>query len=215
MRNASRRGRHALEQGRRPSLGRSLRAQLDRGLSGNSASSRFRLRPAQVAASAAAILIGVLGAAGTAAGSMAYLNSTAQVGTASTVSAGEGSLTLQSGSDPAGTSIVLPAAVWDGMLPGDIAGQTITVANTGDTTLAMSSRLSVTIDWEIRVATGSCPVGQIPGAALSTTSTAWTTIAAGDNETLCIQAVLPNSAPASAQGSNPVVSLIVDGVQVT
>jgi hypothetical protein len=200
MRRANRQGRHVLEGGPRPSI-RRIRLGL-------------RVTPGRIAATAAAIMLGVFAAAGTAAGSFAYLNSTAQVGTVSTVTAGTSALTLQSGANPAGAYIALNAAVWNKMLPGDIVGQTITVNNTGDTPLAVSTRLSVASAWEFRVASGACPVTQIPGAALSTTSTAWATVAAGASPTMCIQAVLPTTAANAIQGTTPVLSLIVDGVQV-
>lgn len=200
MRRANRPGRHVLEGGPRPSIRRM----------------RFGLRvtPGRIAATAAAILLGVFAAAGTAAGSFAYLSASAPVGTASTVTAGTSALTLQSGANPAGTSITLPTTVWNRMLPGDIAGQTVTVANTGDATLAVSTRLSVASAWEFRVVAGACPVTQIPGAALSTSSTAYATIAPAGTSTMCIQAVLPTTAANAIQGTNPVLSLIVDGVQV-
>jgi hypothetical protein len=200
MRRANAHGRHVLEGGRGPSV-RRIRVGI-------------RVTPGRIAATAAAILLGVFAAAGTAAGSFAYLNATAAVGTAATVTAGTSTLTLQSGANPAGTSITLPSTIWNKMLPGDIVGQAVTVANTGDTPLAVSTRLSVVSAWEFRVASGACPVTQIPGAALATTSTSYATIAAGANSTMCIQAVLPTSAPNSAQGTNPVLALIVDGVQV-
>jgi hypothetical protein len=200
MRRANRHGRHVLEGGPRPSA-RRIRVGI-------------RVTPGRIAATAAAILLGVFAAAGTAAGSFAYLNATAAVGTASTVNAGTSSLTLQSGANPAGTWITLPSTVWDRMLPGDIVGQTVTVANTGDTPLAVSARLSATSAWEFRVSTGACPVTQIPGAALSTSSTAWATVTAGANSTMCIQAVLPTTAANAVQSTNPVLSLTVDGVQI-
>lgn len=200
MRSANRQGRHVLEGGSRPSI-RRIRVGV-------------RVTPGRVAATAAAILLGVLTAAGTAAGSFAYLNATAAVGAAATVNAGTGTLTLQSGANPAGSAITLPSTIWNKMLPGDIVGQTVTVANTGDTTLAVSTRLNAVSAWEFRVASGACPVTQIPGAALSTVSTSYATINASANSIMCIQAVLPTTAPNSAQGTNPVLQLIVDGVQV-
>jgi hypothetical protein len=200
MRRAPRQGRHVLEDGPRPSV-RRIRVGI-------------RVTPGRIAATAAAILLGVFAAAGTAAGSFAYLNASAPVGTASTVTAGTSTLTLQSGANPAGSSITLPATVWNRMLPGDIVGQTVTVTNTGDATVAVSTRLNAVSAWEFRVASGACPVTQIPGAALGTTSTSYATLAAGANSTMCIQAVLPTTAPNSAQGTNPVLTLIVDGVQV-
>ncbi len=62
MRRANRHGRHVLEGGRRPSI-RRVRVGL-------------RVTPGRIAATAAAILLGVFAAAGTAAGSFAYLNAT-------------------------------------------------------------------------------------------------------------------------------------------
>lgn len=200
MRRANRHGRHVLEDGRRPSI-RRIRVGV-------------RVTPGRIAATAAAILLGVFAAAGTAAGSFAYLNSTAQIGTTSTVTAGTSALTLQSGANPAGSSIALNAAVWNKMLPGDLVGQTVTVNNTGDSALAVSNRLSVASAWEFRVATGACPVTQIPGAALSTSSTAWATVAAGASQTMCVQALLPTTTANAIQGTTPVLSLVVDGVQV-
>lgn len=200
MPRANAHGRHVLEGGRRPSI-RRIRV-------------RVRVTPGRIAATAAAILLGVFAAAGTAAGSFAYLSASAPVGTASTVTAGTSVLTLQQGAGVPSSSITLGATVWNRMLPGDIVGQTVTVANTGDTPLAVSTRLSVTSAWEFRVASGACPVTQIPGAALTTTSSAYATIAAAANSTMCIQAVLPTTALDSAQGTNPVLQLIVDGVQV-
>ncbi|CAN5456626.1 hypothetical protein BH09ACT4_BH09ACT4_17190 [soil metagenome] len=200
MRRAARQGRHVLEDGPRPSI-RRIRVGL-------------RVTPGRLAAVAAAVLLGVFGAAGAAAGSFAYLNSTATIGSNSTVTAGTSSLTLQSGANPAGTAITLPATVWNRMLPGDIVGQTITVNNTGDTPLTVSTRLSVAIAWDIRVAAGACPGTQLPGAAQTTTSTTYATIAAGATSTMCIQALLPTTASNVVQGTAPVVSLIVDGVQV-
>jgi hypothetical protein len=192
----NRRGRHVLETGRRPAL------------------RRIRITPGRIAASAAAILLGVFGAAGTAAGSFAYLNSTASTQAGSTITAGTSALTLQQGAGVAANAITLSTAAWNRMLPGDIAGQTITVNNTGDTPLQLSTRLSNAIAWEIRVATGSCPATQLSGAAQTTTSSGLATVAAGSATTVCVQAVLPTTAAASVQGTSPIVSLVVDGVQV-
>jgi hypothetical protein len=193
---ANRRGRHVLETGRRPVL------------------RRIRITPGRIAATAAAILLGVFGAAGTAAGSFAYLNSTASTQAGSTIAAGTSALTLQQGAGVASSSITLNSTAWNRMLPGDIAGQTITVNNTGDTPLQLSTRLSNAIAWEIRVAVGACPVTQLSTAAQATTSTALAAVAAGSATTVCIQATLPTTAANSVQGTNPVVSLTVDGVQV-
>ena len=199
-RSTGRQGRHVLEDGPRPSI---RRPRL-----------RVSLTPGRIAASAAAILIGVLGAAGTAAGSFAYLNTTVPVGTASTVTAGTSALTLQQGAGAATTNLTLTNTVWNRMLPGDFVGQAITINNTGDTPLAISTRLSSLVAWDIRVASGACPGSQLSGAAQTTTSTSLSTIAAGASATVCIQAVLPTTAANTVQGTNPVVTLVVDGVQV-
>ena len=112
------------------------------------------------------------------------------------------------------TNLTLTNTVWNRMLPGDFVGQAITINNTGDTPLAISTRLSSLVAWDIRVASGGCPVSQLPGAAQGTTSTSLSTIAAGASATVCIQAVLPTTAANTVQGTNPVVTLVVDGVQV-
>jgi hypothetical protein len=198
-RSANRHGRHVLEAG-----SRSRRARLG----------RPRITPASIGISAAAILLGVLGAAGTAAGSFAYLNSTATVGQNSTITAGTSAITLQQGAGAATTNLTMTTSAWNRMLPGDVAGQAITVNNTGDTPLSISTRLSSLIAWDIRVATGACPGTQLPGAAQTTTSTTLSTIAAGSSATVCIQATLPLGAANNVQGTSPAVNLVVDGVQV-
>ncbi|MGN6501437.1 MAG: hypothetical protein ACTHKX_00865 [Pseudolysinimonas sp.] len=192
---ANRRGRHVLETGRRPAV------------------RRVRITPARIAATAAAVLLGVFGAAGTATGSFAYLNSTASTTAGSTITAGTSALTLQQGSGVASNALTLTSTAWNRMLPGDIAGQTVTVNNTGDTALLLSTRLSNAIAWEIRVALGACPATQLAATAQGTTSTALATVAAGSATTVCIQAVLPVTAANSVQGTSPIVSLVVDGVQ--
>lgn len=196
----NRRGRHVRETGPRPALRRIRHS--------------IRITPGRIAATAAAILLGVFGAAGTAAGSFAYLNSTASTTAGSTISAGTSALTLQQGAGAASSSITLTSTAWSRMLPGDIVGQTITVNNTGDTPLQLSTRLSNAIAWEIRVAVGACPATQLTTAVQATTSTTLAAVATGSATTVCVQAVLPVTATNSVQGTSPVVSLIVDGVQV-
>jgi hypothetical protein len=200
MRSSARRGRHVLEDGARPSV-RRIRV-------------RVRVTPARIAATSAAILLGVFAAAGTAAGSFAYLNATASTTAGSTITAGSSSLTLQQGAGAATTSLTMSSTAWNRMLPGDFAGQAITVNNTGDTPLSISTRLSNAIAWNVRVASGACPATLLGGGAQTTTSTTLATVAAGASATVCIQAELPTAAANSVQGTTPVVSLIVDGVQV-
>lgn len=200
MRRANRQGRHVLENGPRPSL-RRMRL-------------RLRVTPGRIAATAAAILLGVFVAAGTAAGSFAYLNSSVTVGNASTITAGTSVLTLQQGAGAPSSSLTMTATVWNRMLPGDFVGQALTINNTGDTPLALSTRLAATSAWDIRVAAGACPVTLLPGAAQTTVSTSLSTLAAGASTTVCVQASLPLTAANTVQGTAPTMSLIVDGVQV-
>jgi hypothetical protein len=198
MLRASRQGRHVLEDGPRPA--RRIRL-------------RVRVTPARIAASAAAILLGVFGAVGAAAGSFAYLNSSASTTAGSSITAGNSVITLTSGAAGPASSITMPATVWNRMLPGDFVGQSLTITNTGDATLAISTRLTATSAWEVRVAAGACPATLLPGAAQTTTSTALSSLAAGAATTVCVQASLPASAANSVQGTTAVVSLVVDGVQ--
>jgi len=200
MLRTNRRGRHVLERGHRPV--RRIRALL-------------RVTPGRVAASAAAILLGVFAAAGTAAGSFAYLNSNATVGNASTITAGTSVITLQSGAaGPAGT-ITIPATAWNRMLPGDFVGQSLTINNTGTTPLALSTKLTAASAWNIRVAVGTCPATLLTGAAQTTASTALSSLAAGTSTTVCVQSQLPSTALNSVQGTTSVTSLVVDGVQTS
>lgn len=200
-RSANRHGRHVLEAGS-PRSARRVRLRFP------------RITPAKIFATAAAILIGVFGAVTAAAGSFAYLNATAPVGTASTVTAGTSVITLQQGAGAATSTLTMSNTVWNRMLPGDFVGQSLTINNTGDAPLSISTRLSATIAWDIRVAAGACPVTQLTGAVQTTTSTALSTLAAGASTTVCVQAVLPTTAANSVQGTSPVVNLTVDGVQV-
>ncbi|MCU1417847.1 MAG: hypothetical protein JWP32_2021 [Schumannella sp.] len=200
MRSAPRQGRHVLEDGSRPSF-RRIRV-------------RVRVTPGRIAAGAAAILLGVFAAAGTAAGSFAYLNATATTTAGSTITAGTSALTLQQGAGVPASAITLTNTVWNRMLPGDFVGQAITVNNTGDSPLALSTRLSNAIAWNVRVAAGACPATLLTSAIQTTTSTALSTVLAGASTTVCVQAELPSTAANSVQGTAPVVSLVVDGVQV-
>ena len=198
MRSSERHGRHVLEDGPRPA--RRIRV-------------RVRVTPGRIAAGAAAILIGVFAAAGTAAGSFAYLNATASTTAGSTITAGTSALTLQQGSGAASSAITLTSTVWNRMLPADFVGQSIIVNNAGDTPLALSTHLSSTTAWNVRVATGTCPATLLTGAAQTTTAAALSSLAAGASATLCIQVELPTAAANSLQGTTPLVALTVDGVQ--
>lgn len=196
-------GRHAAlvrETGRRPAARRT-------GVAGV-------VSPTSIAATAAAILLGVLAAVGGVAGSYAYLNASAPTTAGSTVTAGTTGITLQSGAGIAANSITLAPTAWTKMLPGDFAGQNVTIANTGDTTLSISTRLSASVDWNIRVASGACPATQLATGLQSTSASTLATINSGGSLTVCVQAILPTTAPNSTQGTNPLVSLLVDGTQI-
>lgn len=178
---------------------------------------RIRITPGRVLGATASVLLGIGGATLAAGGSYAYLNAVSPVGqSGAAVQAGTSSLTLQAVGGSEGTNIVMPSTVWNRMLPGDIVGQTVTVRNTGDTPLALSARISTASAWELRAQTGACPVTVVSGAALTTSSSPaiGTSLAAGGTRTLCIQAVLPASAPATAQGTTPGTVLTIDGTQV-
>lgn len=178
---------------------------------------RIRVTAGRLLGATTAVLLGIGGATLAAGGSYAYLNAVSPVGqSGATVQAGQSSLTLQAVGGSQGNAIVMPSTVWNRMLPGDVVGQTVTVRNTGHTPLSLTARVSAASAWEFRVQIGACPGGVIPGAALTTSPSAaiGSALPVSGMSTLCIQAVLPASAPASAQGTTPGVILTIDGTQV-
>jgi hypothetical protein len=175
---------------------------------------RLRITPAGLLGAIAAVTIGTLGATAAAAGSYAYLSATTTVGAASTVVAGTSSLKIQLGAGTPATSVTLPATVWNQMLPGDVVGQSITVVNDGDTSLAVTSRISATSAFEIRVVLGACPAGVIGGGSLTTTAVALTTLTAGSTATVCVQSRLPVTAANGVQGTTPAMNVILDGTEL-
>ncbi|TXK17067.1 hypothetical protein [Homoserinibacter sp. GY 40078] len=163
----------------------------------------------------AAVIVGTMAAVVAAGGSYAYLNASAVVGqTGAAVTAGTSTLLVQRGSDAAAATVVLPSSLFQGMLPGDVVNQTLTVLNTGDADLQVTAALTGTSAWETRVAVGACPSsGTLPGGALTTVPSASGGLAAGTSAAICLQVVLPATAPASAEGTTTSFSLVLTGSQ--
>lgn len=170
--------------------------------------------PKRLLGVAAAIGVGVLVASGLTAGSYAFLNAQATVGSAATISSGSAALTLTAGGGTPGAVIDVTAANWQHLLPGDVAGQTITVADMGDVPLAVTARTAAASALQIRIATGACPAGALPSTPLTTAPVAWSTLKKGESATMCIQATLPTTAPNDLQGKPLDVSVVLDATQV-
>lgn len=161
----------------------------------------------------AAILGGVLVAAGMAGGTYAFLNAQATI-PAVTVSSGNLAITVQYGSTAAGTTTAIPTTAWATMLPGDVVGQQFTVANTGSASAAMTGRLSATTAWDIRMVAGACPTGQLTSAPLTTTAVSYGTLAAGTSTVVCVQATLPAGTAAATENTTAPFSILLDAKQV-
>ena len=174
----------------------------------------LRPTPRGALGAAAALVAGILVAAGLAAGSYAFLNSQATAASAVTIRSGNLALTVQYGAGAAGSTATIPTTAWATMLPGDVVGQQFTLASTGTAGSTITARLSATSAWEIRVAAGTCPAGQIPGAALTTTAVAEGTILGGTNTSVCVQATLPATAAAAVSGTTAGFTIILDSTQV-
>jgi hypothetical protein len=161
----------------------------------------------------AALMGGILVAAGMAGGTYAFLNSQATT-PAVTVSSGNLALTVQYGSTTAGPTTAIPVAAWSNMLPGDVVGQQFTVASTGTATSTVTARLSALTAWDIRIAPGTCPTTQLTSAALTTTAAAQGTISPSTSSVVCVQATLPASAAASVEATTAPFTIIIDATQV-
>ena len=174
------------------------------------------LRPTRRGAIGAivALTAGLLVAAGLAAGSYAFFSSQATTTSAVTIKSGNLALTVQYGAGAAGSTAAIPTTAWATMLPGDIVGQQFTLTSTGTAAATLTARLSATSAWDIRVAAGTCPATQLPGAALTTTAVAAGSIAGGTSSTVCVQAVLPAGAAAAVSGTTAPISVIIDSTQV-
>jgi len=174
----------------------------------------LRPTPRGALGAAAALTAGVLVAAGLAAGSYAFLNSQATAASATTIKSGNLALTVQYGAGAAGSTATIPTTSWATMLPGDVVGQQFTLASTGTAGSTYTARLSATSAWEIRVAPGTCPATQIPGAALTTTAVSEGSILGGANTQVCVQATLPTTAAAAVSGTTAGFTVILDSTQV-
>ncbi|MBN9141355.1 MAG: hypothetical protein J0H23_11065 [Micrococcales bacterium] len=163
---------------------------------------------------AAAIGVGISIAVLAAGGSYAYLNVTVTTGaTGSTITAGTSGLTLKRGADPATSTLTIPASVYANMLPGDVVSQTLTLANTGDARQAVTALITSDGAWETRIAPAAC-AGTLMTTALSSTPVSLTTLAAGASQAICVQVVLPVSAPGATMGTSLGYTLTLSGTQV-
>jgi len=174
----------------------------------------LRPTPRGALAATAALLAGILVAAGLAAGSYAFLNSQATVASAVTIKSGNLALTVQYGAGTAGSAATIPTTAWATMLPGDVVGQEFTLASTGTAGSSLTARLSATSAWQIRMAFGACPGTQLTGAALTTTASAAGSISGNSSSTVCVQAALPPNAAASVSGTSTTFTIIIDSTQV-
>ncbi|HEY4152724.1 MAG TPA: hypothetical protein VGM38_05335 [Pseudolysinimonas sp.] len=174
----------------------------------------LRPTPRGALAGGAALVVGILVAAGLAAGSYALFSSQATAASAVTIKSGNLALTVQYGSGTAGASTTIPTTAWATMLPGDVVGQQFTIASTGTAGSNLTARLSATSAWEIRIAAGTCPVTQLAIAPLTTTAVAEGSLPGGQNSVVCVQATLATTAAASVSGTSTTFSLIIDSTQV-
>lgn len=180
-------------------------------------SSRFSIR--SLVASTTAIGFGVLVAVTGAGTTFAFLNSQAQVGTA-TISASNAVLTVSYNGGTASPAATMPDSLWQTMLPGDAITQQVTVANPSAAKFAVSSRLETVGYYEIRTLPGACAASINSAAALTTAAAALTTLTAGASTVVCVQVKLSTSAPSNLQpgSASPITAvpfkLVFDGTQV-
>jgi hypothetical protein len=174
----------------------------------------LRPTPRGALAGAAALIAGILVAAGLAAGTYAFLNSQAVVTSAVTIKSGNLAMTVQYGAGTAGATAAIPTTAWATMLPGDVVGQQFTLVSTGTAGSTLTARLSATSAWDIRMALGACPAGQLGSAPLTTSAAGAGSIAGGANTTVCVQATLPATAAAGVSGTTAAFSIIIDSTQV-
>lgn len=173
------------------------------------------MTPRGVLTTAAALAAGVVVAVGATAGSHAYLNTTADVGQPGvTVASSTSLLTLKRDPDPAGTSIVLPAANFR-MLPGDIVNQNLTLTHTGNVTILLYAVVVDDGPWETRVAGGACPAsGVVNGPAVTAQGNVFASGPPNSTGTICVQILLPASAPASIENTSISFSVRIDAYQL-
>ncbi|MFT4029787.1 MAG: hypothetical protein QM675_07920 [Protaetiibacter sp.] len=163
----------------------------------------------------AALGAGVAAAVLAAGGSYAYLNVTVDAGAnGATITAGTSGLTLQRGSDSASSTLTIPASVYADMLPGDVVSQSLVLANTGSAPQSVTATITSDGAWETRIATGACS-GTLSTTALTTTPVALTSLATAASQTICLQVLLPTTAPAATAGTSLSYTLTLSGTQVT
>jgi predicted ribosomally synthesized peptide with SipW-like signal peptide len=182
----------------------SRRAQVLRGL---------RPTPRSTFGAIGILTIGILAAAGFAAGTYAFLNSQATTPVA-TITSGNLAITVQYGSTTAGSTTAIPTAAWTAMLPGDVVGQQFTITSTGSAGSNVTARLSAVSAWDIRIAAGACPTTQLTGAPLTTTAVFAGALGGGGTSPVCVQATLPAGAAAGVQGTSAAFSIVLDATQV-
>jgi hypothetical protein len=170
-----------------------------------------RPTPIRILGGAAALMGGVLIAASMAGGTYAFLNAQGKTSTA-TVSSGSLAITVQAAGTTAGATTAIPTAAWSNMLPGDFAGQQVTVVNTGNVTVNATARLTATTPWDIRIVVGTCPTTQMTSAALTTAAVGYGTLAPGASAVVCVQATLP--ATSTSENTSANFSIIIDATQV-
>ena len=148
---------------------------------------------------AIAVLIGLIGTAGT----YAYVHASATATSGSTVSAGTAALTVGSQS-----------LNWSSLTPEKSVTGTFTITNTGDVPLVLSATIAATITpsatvnpFTIRVADSACPASGVPSGTLGNT------LAAGATTNACLVVTLPANAPANAQSASAAITATISGVQ--
>lgn len=146
----------------------------------------------------AGVAIGLLGTGST----YAYLNASANVGTATTISSGTAALTV---SAPASLS---------NLAPGTVQHASFTVDNTGQVPLAVSAA-SVTSSNAVAalsagVAAGDCATTPNAGAALGSVLAV---VQPGASALLCLVVAMPLDAPAAAAGTSTQIAIALNGVQ--
>lgn len=171
--------------------------------------------PRGVLTTAAALAAGVVVAVGATAGSYAYLNSTSVVGQAGVrVSASTSLLTLQRGADAPAASIALPAAQYR-LLPGDIVNQNLALTHTGNVRILLYSLVADDGPLETRVASGACPAsGVVTGPAITAQGNVFATGAPNSTGPICLQVLLPASAPASVENATLSYTVRIDAYQI-
>ena len=174
---------------------------------------RVGFRPIGVVGLAAALFGGVLLAASAAGGTYAFLNAQ-RITPGATISSGTLSVTIQASGSAAGASAAIPTDAWTNMLPGDFAGQTVTVANTGSVGTVLSAQLAGTSAWDIRLAMGACPSTLLTSAPLAAAPSSVATLAAGSTSAVCVQASLPANAAANTENSSSSLSITLTAKQV-